>query len=70
MNELIEQVKKLRELLGPDGEYSIGRKDGEDLGLGDQLIIGQIFEDIAKDGNDVYSLHEKANQAFEPIGRP
>jgi hypothetical protein len=46
MNELIEQVKKLRELLGPDGEYSIGRKDGEDLGLGDQLIIGQIFEDI------------------------
>lgn len=44
--KVIEGIKKLKELLGPDGEYGIGRKDGEPLGLGDQLVIGQVLEDL------------------------
>lgn len=41
-----EQIRKLRDLLGPEGDYSIVRKDGEPLGLGDQMILGEIFASI------------------------
>jgi len=45
-NELVNEIKKLREALSPDGEYSIKRKDGQSMGLGDALYLGEIMRKI------------------------
>ena len=43
----IEQaITKLKELLSPSGNYSVCRKDKQPMGLGDQMIVGEVFENI------------------------
>ena len=52
--EFRKQVALLKEHLGPEGNYSIHRADGETMWLGETFIIGNIFEALdallAKDG--------------------
>ena len=44
--ELIEAIKALKEILGPNGEYSIHRSDGEPMDLPSVMRVGSIFEKI------------------------
>lgn len=44
----IEALRKLRVLLSDDGGYGIGRRDGEKMGLGELITIGNLFEAIDK----------------------
>lgn len=56
---LVEKIKKLKENTCNDGEYSFCRADGNKMGLGDALIIGQIHEDIDKALDQHKELMEK-----------
>lgn len=44
--KLIKSIKKLKEILGKDGEYSISRSDGEKMSLPEMIMVGNIFENI------------------------
>ena len=44
----IDALRKLRVLLSDDGEYGIRRSDGEMMGLGEAIMLGDIFEVIGK----------------------
>jgi len=47
-NNAIEALCKLRALLSDEGEYCIRRSDGEGMGLGEAIMLGDIFDAIAK----------------------
>jgi hypothetical protein len=36
---LINEIKNLRALMSPDGDYQISRKDGKRMGLGDVMEV-------------------------------
>ena len=41
---LREALEAIKGLLGPDGEYAICKADGTKLWLGDDMIVGGVFE--------------------------
>jgi hypothetical protein len=56
---LVDAIKELRKLTGENGEYSFCRSDGNKIGWGDALIVGDacnkvdaILEEIEKVKNE------------------
>jgi hypothetical protein len=43
---LVDAVKALQKQLDHDGEYGLCRKDGEAMGLGDFIPLGDILQEI------------------------
>jgi flagellar motility protein MotE (MotC chaperone) len=48
LSALQEQVKKLKDKLSENGEYSICKSDGSKLNIADAIEIGNVFEEIDK----------------------
>lgn len=44
--QLIDAVKELRQILSDDGEFTVVRKDGSDLGISDIMEFGRVTERI------------------------
>ena len=62
MDNLIEEIRKLKSLLSKSGPYSVVRSDQEPMGLGETLYLGSIFETIdqeldALDQQDEFRQH-------------
>jgi len=51
MDNLIEEIRKLKSLLSESGPYSVVRSDQEPIGLGEALYLGSIFETIDQELN-------------------
>jgi hypothetical protein len=41
--DMLEMLKMLKKALGPDGDYAIARADGKPMGLGESVMVGEIF---------------------------
>jgi predicted nuclease with TOPRIM domain len=48
MKELSESIKALKLLLSKDGDYAFCRADKKLMGLGEELMIGDVIERIDK----------------------
>jgi predicted nuclease with TOPRIM domain len=48
MEELAESIKALKLLLSKDGDYALCRADHKLMGLGEELMIGDVIERIDK----------------------
>ena len=46
MDDLISSILELKKLLGPEGEYSITRSNGESMNLPEVIMIGDVLEKI------------------------
>ena len=44
----MRQVKRFLQAIGEKGEYSICRRDGTPMGMGEQVYVGDMFEAMEK----------------------
>jgi len=46
IGELLASLVEIRQLITPNGEYAITRRDGKLMGMGESVNIGFVFERV------------------------
>ena len=46
IGELLASLVEIRQLITPNGEYAITRRDGKLMGMGESVSIGFVFERV------------------------